>query len=270
VIFGAYALSSASQAEADRVLELLLAYGINHIDTAATYGDAELRIGPWMENHRDAFFLATKTRSRRRRGAWDDLRRSLERLRTDHIDLWQMHALTGAVGWETAMAPGGALEAFLEAREKGLVRFLGVTGHGVDAPAMHLRSLDRYSFDSVLAPYNYPMMSKPRYAASFEALQARCREQGAALQVIKTLARQPAKPGTGRYHTFFYEPLDTQGAIDRAVHWAMGNPDAFVVSAGDMTVLPMMLEAAARFLRRPSEEEMAALVAEQGMRPVFA
>ena len=269
VIFGGYALSSATQAEADRVLELLLAHGVNHIDTAASYGDAEARIGPWMEVHRDDFFLATKTGRRTRRGAWEDLRRSLERLRTDHVDLWQMHGLTGAVGWETAMGPGGVLEAFLEAREKGLVRFLGVTGHGVRAPAMHLRSLERFGFDSVLAPYNYPMMRKPRYAADFDALQARCREQGAALQAIKAIARHPCKAGAGTHHTFFYEPLETQEAIDKAVHWALGNPDAFVISAGDMAILPMVLDAATRFRARPSEDEMAALVAEHAMRPVF-
>ncbi|MGD9147102.1 MAG: aldo/keto reductase, partial [Anaerolineae bacterium] len=142
-IFGAYALSKATQAEADRTLELLLEYGVNHIDTAVTYGNAEKRIGPWMKVHRDDFFVATKTRRRSYQGAWDDLKGSLERLRVDHVDLWQMHNLTDPAGWEKAMGPGGALEAFVEARDKGLVRFLGVTGHGLETPAMHLRSLER-------------------------------------------------------------------------------------------------------------------------------
>ena len=270
LIFGGYALSSATQAEADQVLELLLSYGVNHLDIAATYGLAEARVGPWMEKHRDAFFLATKTRCRKRRAALDDLHRSLGRLRTDHIDLWQMHGLTSAIGWATAMGSGGVLEAFLEAREKGLVRFLGVTGHGVKAPAMHLQSLARFGFDSVLAPYNYPMIRNPRYAADFEALQACCREQCAALQTIKAIARRPCKAGAGTHHTYFYDPLETQEAIDTAVHWAMGNPNAFVISAGDISVLPKVLEAASSVRARPSEEEMAALVAEHAMRPVFS
>jgi aryl-alcohol dehydrogenase-like predicted oxidoreductase len=167
VIFGSYAVSEATQAEADRVLELLLEYGVNHIDTARMYGNAGERIGPWLEKHRDRFFIATKTRSRTRRGARDDLRRSLDRLRVDHVDLWQMHGLTRPGGWDRAMGPGGALEAFLEARDKGLARFLGVTGHGFKAPAMHLRSLERFDFDTVLVPYNYSLMQKPRYALTW-------------------------------------------------------------------------------------------------------
>jgi aryl-alcohol dehydrogenase-like predicted oxidoreductase len=148
LIFGAYALSKATQVEADRVLELLLESGVNHIDTAPMYGNAEKRIGPWMEKHRGEFFIATKSRRCTYQGAWDDLKRSLDRLRVDHVDLWQMHGLNGPAGWERAMGPGGTLEAFLEARDRGLVRFLGVTGHGIKTAAMHLRSLERFDFDT--------------------------------------------------------------------------------------------------------------------------
>jgi len=158
LIFGSYALSQATQNEADSVLEILLEYGVNHIDTAPIYGNAEECIGPWMERHRDDFFLATKTRQRSYEGAWKNLQRSLERLRVEHIDLWQMHGLTNPAGWEKAMGPGGTLEAFIEAREKGLVKFLGVTGHGSKVPAMHKQSLERFDFDTVLLPYNYWMM----------------------------------------------------------------------------------------------------------------
>jgi aryl-alcohol dehydrogenase-like predicted oxidoreductase len=209
LIFGAYALSSATQAEADGVLELLLEYGINHIDTAPMYGNAEKRIGPWMEDHRGDFFIATKTRRRTYQGAWDDLRRSLDRLRVDSVDLWQMHGLTGPAGWERAMGPGGTLEAFVEARDQGLVRFLGVTGHGVKAPAMHLRSLERYPFDSVLVPNNYALMQMPRYAADFEALIKLCLERQVAVQTIKSIARRPWGSRPKTYNTYFYEPLET-------------------------------------------------------------
>ena len=190
-LFGAAALWTVSQDEADRTLELLLEYGVNHIDTAASYGDAELRIGPWMKEHRQDFFLATKTEKRTYQGAWDELRRSLDRLQVDQIDLWQMHMLTDPADWEIAMGPDGALEAFVEARDQGLVRFLGVTGHGLTVPTMHLRSLARFDFDSVLLPYSYVMMQNPQYAADFEALVKVCQERNVAVQTIKSLVRRP-------------------------------------------------------------------------------
>jgi aryl-alcohol dehydrogenase-like predicted oxidoreductase len=269
VIFGSYALSQATQAEADRVLALLLEYGVNHIDTARMYGKAEQRMGPWMAKHRGDFFLATKTRLRGYDGAWRDLRRSLENLRVDHVDLWQMHGLTSPAGWEKAMGPGGALEAFLEARDQGLVRFLGVTGHGLKAPAMHLRSLERFDFASVLAPYNYPLMQNPQYAADFDTLVARCREGQVAVQTIKSLARRPWGDRPRTHNTYFYEPLETQEAVDRAVHWVLGFPDTFLITAGDTQLLPRVLDAASRFEARPSDAEMDALVADQGMQPIF-
>ncbi len=157
-LFGAAALGQVSQAEADQTLKVLLKYGANHLDTAASYGDAELRIGPWMAEHRQDFFLATKTEKRTRQDAKEELQRSLERLQTDHVDLWQIHAITEPTQWETALGPGGALEAFIEAREEGLVRFLGITGHGTKIAELHRRSLERFEFDSVLLPYNYTMM----------------------------------------------------------------------------------------------------------------
>ena len=269
VIFGAYALSKATQAEADGVLELLLEYGVNHIDTAPIYGNAEKRIGPWMEKHRGDFFLATKTRNRAYQAAWDDLRRSLDRLRVDYVDLWQMHGLTNPQGWEKAMGPDGALEALVEARDNGLVRFLGVTGHGLKVPAMHLRSLERFDFDSVLLPYNHSLMLNPRYAADFEALVARCRERQVAVQTIKSIARRPWGKRERTHNTYLYEPLVTQGSIERAVHWGLGAPEVFLITPGDMEVLPKVLEAAGRAGGRPSDGEMAADAAEFGIEAIF-
>lgn len=268
VIFGAAALWRVSQAEADRALELLLAHGINHIDTAASYGDSELRIGPWMKQHRHHFFLATKTLERTRAGAREELHRSLERLQVDHVDLLQLHYLVDPAEWEVALGPGGALEAALEAREQGLTRFIGVTGHDLVAPAMHLRSLQRFDFDSVLLPYNYPLMQNPSYAADCEALLALCRERGTAVQTIKGLARGPwgDKPHT---HTTWYEPLTEQADIDRAVHWVLGRPGLFLNSAGDLGLLPKILDAAERFEIAPAGEEMAQMVAARGITPLF-
>ncbi len=269
ILFGSYALSKAKQAEADRILELLLEYGVNHIDTAAIYGKAEERIGPWMEKHRSDFFVATKTRRRTYQGAWDDLHRSLDRLHLDYVDLWQMHGLTGLAGWERAMGSGGTLEAFVEARDKGLARFLGVTGHGLKAPAMHIRSLERFDFDTVLVPYNYSLMQNPKYATDFEALVTLCRERHIAVQTIKSIARRPWGDRPKTYNTYFYEPLETQETIDRAVHWVLGYPDIFLITAGDMQLLPKVLEAADRFEARPSDTEMAIDTANLAIQPIF-
>src|SRR5215207_595876 len=175
-LFGAAALGRASQDDADRTLEVLLRHGVNHIATAARYGDSELRIARWMARHRRDFFLATKTGERTAQGARDGLHQSLERLRVDAVDLIQLHALWHPDDWDVAMGPGGALEALVEARAQGLVRFIGVTGHGWTIPAMHRRSLERFDFDSVLMPWNFFMASDPRYRASFEGVLASCRE----------------------------------------------------------------------------------------------
>jgi aryl-alcohol dehydrogenase-like predicted oxidoreductase len=268
ILFGAAALGRVTQEEADRTLEILQAYGVNHIDTAASYGDAELRIGPWMERHRHDFFLATKTEKRTYQGAWDELHRSLERLRVDSVDLWQMHVLVDPDEWKVAMGPGGALEAFIEAREQGLVRFLGVTGHGLSVAAMHMRSLKRFDFDSVLLPYNYLMMQNPQYVADFDALVSMCQERNVVVQTIKSICRRPwgNNPQT---RSTWYEPLEEQADIDRAVHWVLGHPTVFLNSVGDIHVLPRVLDAASRFEARPSDEEMEAMVAEREMAPLF-
>jgi aryl-alcohol dehydrogenase-like predicted oxidoreductase len=267
-IFGAAALSRANQDEADRTFEVLLQYGVNHIDTAARYGDSELRIGPWMAKHRQDFFLATKTRERTYQGAWDNLRRSLERLRVDSVDLLQMHNLVDPEEWDVAMGPGGALEALIEARDQGLIRFIGVTGHGLAIPSMHLRSLERFHFDSVLLPYNYMMMQNPQYAADFKALLKVCEERQIAFQTIKSLARGPwdEKP---RNRNTWYEPIEAQGDIDHAVHWVLSQPGVFLNTAGDIHLLPKVLDAASRFETEPSEDAMQDSAARLGLEPLF-
>ena len=270
IIFGSYALSSATQAEADGILDLLLKYGINHIDTTPMYGNAEKCIGSWMEKHRDHFFLATKTRSRTYKGAWKDLQQSLERLRVDYVDLWQMHGLTNPAGWKKAMGPGGTLEAFVEARDKGLVRFLGVTGHGNKVAGMHVRSLERFDFDTVLMPYSYWQMQNSRYAIDFNKLLQLCRERNVVVQTIKSVARRPWKDQPKTYNTYFYEPLDMQNAVEKSVHWALGLPESFVITAGDMKLLPKILEAAYLYEKRPSEVEMKAIMDEFDIQPIFS
>ncbi len=267
-IFGAFALSQASQDEADRTLEVLLKYGVNHIDTAPSYGDSELRIGPWMEHHRQDFFLATKLGERTYQKARDEFQGSLERLRVDQVDLLQLHHLVDPQEWEVAMGPGGALEAAIEAREQGLVRFIGVTGHEVAVPTMHIRSLERFDFDSVLLPYNYAMMQNRPYAADFEALVALCQERNVAVQTIKSLACRLWGDESQTRNTW-YKPLEDQVDIDRAVHWVLSRPNIFLNTAGDMHLLPKILDAASRFQTGPSEDEMETAAARLEMAPIF-
>jgi aryl-alcohol dehydrogenase-like predicted oxidoreductase len=267
-LFGAAALSRATQAEADRTLELLLRHGVNHIDTAMRYGDSELRIGPWMARHRKDFFLATKTGQRTAREAREDIHRSLERLRVDQVDLIQLHALWHPDDWEQAMGPGGALEAVVEARAQGLARFIGVTGHGWTIAAMHRRSLARFDFDSVLLPYNYFMAQDERYRKAFEELVATCRQRNVAVQVIKSVARGPWAT-TERTHTTWYQPLEEQTDIDRAVHWVLDIPGVFLNTPGDLALLPRVLDAAGRFRHRPADDEMGAMMAAQRMTSLF-
>lgn len=267
-LFGAAAFSSVTQDEADRTMELLLERGVNHIDTAAGYGDAELRIGPWMESHRERFFLATKTGERGYDGAKAEFERSLRRLRVSQVDLIQLHNLVGEDEWEVAMGPGGALEYLIEAREQGLAKYIGVTGHYVAIAGMHQRSLERFDFDSVLLPYNYLMMRNETYRAGFEAVLSICKARNIAVQTIKGITRRPYVTDH-HSHATWYEPLTDQPSIDKAVHWALGNEDVFLNTVGDIHLLPKVLDAAARFEERTPEAVMEAMAAEWEMAPLF-
>ena len=268
-LFGAAALGNVSQADADRTLDVLLQYGVNHIDTAASYGDAEIRIGPWMEKHRKDFFLATKTGERTYAKAKEEIHRSLERMRTDYVDLLQLHNLGHPDEWDTAMEPEGALEAALEAKNQGLIRHIGVTGHGLYIAAMHLRSLQHFDFDSVLLPYNYVMQQNDKYMADFEKLVQLCEERNVAVQTIKSLTRGPWGSAE-RTHSVWYEPLSAQDDIDRAVHWVIGRPNIFLNTTGDIHLLPKLLDAANRFSERPSDKTMQAMLKERNMTNLFA
>jgi aryl-alcohol dehydrogenase-like predicted oxidoreductase len=270
VIFGAAALSRVSQDVADRALDVLLEHGINHIDVAASYGDAELRVAPWLKRYPDKFFIATKTGKRRAGEAKDELQRSLDRLQVDHVDLWQLHNLSDPIEWDTALSPGGAIDAAVEAREKGLVRAIGVTGHGAQIAANHRRSLKRFDFDSVLLPYNFVTLQSSYYRENFYAVKAMCEERHAAVQTIKSLAYRPWM-GRERTSTTWYQPLQDQPEIDHAVHWALGEPGIFVITTGDVKVLPKFLDAAERFdpAERPSDSDMQRMVERMEMEPIF-
>ena len=268
-IFGAAALGSLSQAEADPTLAVLLEHGVNHIDTAASYGDSELRLAPWLARNPGRFFLATKTGERDYAGAREQIRCSLERLGVDHVDLLQLHNLVDVIEWETALREDGALRAAVEARDEGLVRFIGVTGHGLTVARMHLRSLERFPFDSVLLPYSHVQMLDPTYAADFEALATACAERGAAVQTIKSISLAPWD-GRAQTAATWYEPLREQVDIDLAVHWVLGRPGVFLNTVGDVTLLPQVLDAASKFESRPLDEEMEQLSTRRRLVPLFS
>ncbi len=269
-IFGAAALGNVTQYDADKTLELLIQHGINHIDTAASYGDSEDRIKPWFSNgRRDRFFLATKTGERTYAAARDQIRMSLKRMGVDQIDLIQLHNLVDQAEWDIAMGPDGALQACIEAQQAGLVKHIGVTGHGLQVAKRHYESLERFDFESVLLPYSYIMMQNPQYAADFEKLLNRCRERNVAVQTIKAIVRRPWADGADRYTATWYEPLLEQEHIDAAVHWVFGRKGVFLNTVGDIAVLPRVFDAAERYVHAPSDLAMQQLLKHQTMAPLF-
>jgi aryl-alcohol dehydrogenase-like predicted oxidoreductase len=268
VIFGAAALGGMSQERADATLALLAPAGVNHIDTAASYGESELRLAPFLADNRQRFFLATKTGDRDGSTARASLEASLERMGVDQVDLIQLHNLVEDDEWQTAHGPGGALEALVAARDEGLCRFIGVTGHGTRIPGMHLRSLEAFPYDSVLFPYNFSMMQRPDYRADVEALVALCAERGVAVQTIKSIARRRWPDDTARRFSW-YEPIEDPEAIGRAVNYVLGRPGLFLNSSSDARLLSAALDAAANLSGTPSDEAMAADADALSITPLF-
>jgi aryl-alcohol dehydrogenase-like predicted oxidoreductase len=267
-VFGGAALSKATQEQADQALELLLRYGINHLDVAAAYGDAELRVAPWLRQYPGRFFLATKTGLRTYDDAKRQIHQSLERLGVERFDLIQLHSLADPIEWDMALSPKGALDACIEARDQGLVRFIGVTGHGTQIAATHLRSLERFDFDSVLLPYSYIPMQNSYYADAFERLAGVCQERNVAMLTIKSIARSPWW-GRERTRTTWYEPFSEQDDIDKAVHWVLARPGIHFAAVGDLSLLPKVLDAASRFTAKPDDDAMQEQQARLEMRPIF-
>ena len=267
-LLGAAAFGQTTQAETDATLDMALSYGVNHVDVAASYGEAEVRVGDWIRRHGRPFFLATKTGKRTASEAREEIQHSLERLQVDQVDLLQLHNLADPKEWEIALGPGGALEAAVEAREKGWVRFIGITGHGWQIAAMHRQALERFNFDSVLLPYSYVMARDASYRADFDALLKVCEERNVAVQTIKSIVHTPWGE-TAHTRATWYRPLEEQGDIDSAVQWVLGHPSLFLNTVGDIHVLPKVLDAANRYQAPPSDEEMRALTVRQGVQPLF-
>jgi aryl-alcohol dehydrogenase-like predicted oxidoreductase len=268
-IFGAAAFWDTPQKAVDATMDLILQNGINHVDTASSYGKSEQLLGDWIRRHGRPFFLATKTEERTKQAAYDQIRRSLDLLHVPQVDMIQLHALHEEPDWTTAFGPGGVVEAVIQARDEGLVRFIGVTGHGVPVPEFHLRSIAQFDFDSVLLPYSYVMMQNPRYAEGFNKVLAVCKERNIAVQTIKGINRSPWKD-MQQNRTTWYRPLEEPADIDLAMHWVFGNPQVFLNTAGDINLLPFILDSAHRFVSRPTDHQMQALSQRLQMEPLFA
>jgi aryl-alcohol dehydrogenase-like predicted oxidoreductase len=268
VIFGAAALWRMAQEQADELLSVLLAHGVNHLDVAAAYGDAELRLAPWLASHRSEFFLATKTGDRTGDAARASLERSLERLGVDQVDLIQLHNLVEEDEWQTAHGPGGAVAALAKAREEGLVRFVGVTGHGLRIARMHSRSLERFDFDSVLFPYNPSLLADDGYRADVEELLDQCDRRRVAAQTIKSVARRRWTGDVGPRFSW-YEPLAVGPALERAVRYVLARPRLFLITSSDARLLRPTLETAASPAPPPSDAELRQDRVAEEVQPLF-
>ncbi|HEY9529714.1 MAG TPA: aldo/keto reductase [Anaerolineales bacterium] len=268
-IFGAAGLSEVSQEVADKAMEQIIEAGVNHIDVARSYGEAELRIGPWMKRERGRFFLGSKTGERTREGAWKQLQETLQRLQIEALDLYQCHAITTMEELDAVTMKGGALEAFVEAREKGLTKYLGITGHGVNAPQIYLEALRRFDFDSILFPLNFVQMGNPEYRRYAEELIAECKAKDVGTMVIKTITKAPwgERPHTA---TTWYEPFDKMDEIQKGVNFALSYEVTGLCTAGDTRILPLVLEACKNFspLSQEGIEEM--IKSGEQYEPLFA
>jgi len=245
-ILGAFAFSNVAQAQANAAMERAITAGVNHIDVGPTYGQAEDRLAPWLARQRDRFFLGCKTAKRDREGAAEELRRSLNRLRVDAFDLYQIHAITSTEELDQVTGPGGALEAIREARAEGLTRFIGITGHGMDAPRVFQEALDRFDFDTVLFPINFVLYADPTYRRNAEELLRRCRVGDVGTMIIKAIAKRPWDNRPKTFNTW-YEPFADAGQLQRAVDFVLSHDVTGLCTAGDIGLLPRVLEACEQF-----------------------
>ena len=268
-IFGAAAFSKISQEEADKVMEMVIEADINHIDVAPSYGQAEERIGPWMPRERGRFFLGCKTMERTQAGAWNEMQASLKRLQTESFDLYQCHAITTMEELDSVTMTGGALEAFVKAREEGLTKYLGITGHGVDAPQIYLEALRRFGFDSVLFPINFVQMANPEYRKYTEELIATCKTKDVGTMIIKSITKAPWGE---RQHTAttWYEPFNQMDEIQRAVNFVLSYDVTGLCTAGDTRILPMVLKACENFTRLNNSEMEEMIQSGKQYEPLFA
>ncbi|MDQ0885184.1 putative aldo/keto reductase-like oxidoreductase [Paenibacillus sp. V4I9] len=270
VMFGAASLGNVTQEEADASISFALQHGVNHFDTAASYGDAEVRMGPMISQIRKDIFLATKTGQRTKKEAKEEIYRSLERMRVDSVDLLQLHAVGSIEELDRCTEKGGALEAALEAQAEGIIKEIGITGHGHDAPSVHLEALHRFPFATVLLPLNYYMYSLQKYREAFDALMEEANKQNAAIRVIKAIAKAPWGEEEKRPYATWYEPFDQQQIIDACVHFVLSFPGVCgFASAGDIHLFPKIVDAVERYGSMNDEEAERILGSISGYTSIF-
>jgi predicted aldo/keto reductase-like oxidoreductase len=268
-IFGAAAFWEIDQPKADQTMELVIQHGINHIDVAPSYGQAEERVGPWLKRERERFFVGCKTMERTKAGAAAELGRSLKKLQTDHFDLYQMHAITTMAELDEVTAPGGALEAIREARQAGLIRFIGITGHGVDSPAIFLEALNRFDFDSILFPLNFVQYANPVYRKNAEELLRQCRAKDVGTMIIKSITKGPWGEQT-KTHNTWYQPFEGPQQIQSAVDFVLSQDVTGICTAGDTTVLPMVLDACEHFKPLDAKAQEDLIASANRYEPLFS
>jgi len=267
-IFGGAAFWDITQSVADTVMEQVIAAGVNHIDVAPQYGMSEERIGPWMKREREHFFLGCKTLERTADAAWNDLQTSLKRLQVDQLDLYQIHAITSQEELDAVLMKGGAIETLKKAREEGITRFLGITGHGMQSPALFLQAIQRFEFDTVMFPLNYGLMGQEVYRKDVLALIEACQQRNIGRMIIKSIAQAPwnERPKT---HTTWYEPYHTPTVVQEAINFVLSHDVTGVCMAGDITVLPMVLQACEQFSPLSEEEQNALMERGKEMEMIF-
>jgi aryl-alcohol dehydrogenase-like predicted oxidoreductase len=267
-IFGAAAFWEISQADADRVMDLVIASGINHIDVAPSYGQAEERLGPWMKRERGRFFVGCKTMERTRAGAWAELHASLGRLESESFDLYQLHAITTFDELDAVTAPGGALEALVEARQAGLIRYIGITGHGVNAPAIYLEALKRFDFDTVTFPLNFVQAGNPDYYRDAQELIHQSQLKDVGLMAIKSIAKGAWGEKVKTANTW-YEPFREPELIQPAVNFVLSHAVTGICAAGDTRLLPLVLKACENYTPLSVDEQAKLIDAGKAYQPLF-
>ena len=267
-IFGAAAFWKVDQAQADRTMRLVIEHGVNHIDVAPSYGMAEERLGPWLERERQHFFVGCKTMERSREGAKSELERSLQRLRIESFDLYQIHAITSLEELDQVTGKGGALEAIQAARGAGLTRNIGITGHGIDSPAIFIEALERFDFDSVLFPLNYVQYANPVYRENSQELLRICQSRDVGVMAIKSVTRGPWGQEEKKYNTW-YRPFDDMESIQSAVNFTLSQEVSGICTAGEVSILPMVLQACENFQPLKDDEQEALIRAGASLEALF-
>jgi aryl-alcohol dehydrogenase-like predicted oxidoreductase len=267
-ILGAAAFGEVDQATTDKAMQVVLEYGVNHIDIAPSYGRAEERLAPWMRTHRDQFFLGCKTLERTRQGARVELERSLKRLHAGHFDLYQLHAIKTIADLDSVTQTGGALDALKNARSEGLIRHIGITGHGILAPLVFIEALHRFDFDSVLFPVNFVQFAETDYRIKALELLELCQKNNVGTMLIKSITKAPWGDREHKFDTW-YEPFTELEMIQKAVDFALSQNATGICTAGDTRLLPLVLKACEKYKQMSEAEQEKLIENAQMYQPLF-